>query len=74
MDNNQKKTQVKNIILFLLLAFLALALIITCSSAFASGSAFRAVCGVFVLLAGAFGIYKASRIIMEPFTKDEEKL
>lgn len=78
MNTNQKKIQVKNIILFLLLAFLALALIVTCASAFAyafeNQSAFRGICGVFAFIAGGYGIYKASRKVMEPFTKDEENL
>lgn len=74
MNKDQKKRQVWNIILFLLLAFLALALVVTCTSAFAAHSPFRAVCGAFTLVAGFYAIYKASRKVMEPFTKDEENL
>ncbi len=77
MNNNQKKMQIRNIGLFLLLALGAFALIITFSSAmsYAVGlSTFRVVCAIITLLSGAYAVYKASRLVMEPFMKDEETL
>ena len=71
------KNQIKQIALFVVLAAVALALIVTCASAFnhayAEGSVFRAVCGAVTLVAGGFGVFKASKTVMLPFTTDNNK-
>lgn len=63
---NQKT---KNTILFFVLAFVALALIITCSGAFTlayeTGAVMYAICGVTSLLFGGFSVYKFTKQIME---------
>ena len=61
--------KVKNTFLFFLLAFVALALIITCSGAFTlayeTSAAMYAICGVVSLLFGGFSVYKFTKKIME---------
>lgn len=65
--------ELKNVALFVLVAFVALALIITCSGAFTlayeTGAAMYAVCGVATLLFGGFSVYKAARKVLSLFTE-----
>ena len=72
-----KKEKIKNILCFLAVAIAAFALVITCIACFnfasEAHSDFHTVCGIITLIAGGYGVFKASRWSMEPFMHDENK-
>ena len=65
------------IIAFIAVGIAAFALVITCLGCFhfatEAHSGFHTVCGVITLIAGGYGVYKASKWSMEPFMHDENK-
>ena len=73
MQNNKKKNQVKNIILFLLSAVVAFTLLVTCATTFSSDSTFRSICGIVTLIAGAYTTYKATRVLFDKYVEDNKE-
>lgn len=73
MQNNKKKNQVKNIILFLLSAVVAFTLLVTCATTFSSDSTFRIICGIVTLIAGAYTTYKATRVLFDKYVEDNKE-
>ena len=73
MQSDKKKNRVKNITLFLLSAVVAFALLVTCATAFSSGSTFRVICGIVTLIAGAYTTYKATRVLFDKYVEDNKE-
>lgn len=75
--NNKFKKEVISVLLFLMLAFIAFSLVITCAScfgyAYVEHTPFRAVCGVVVLLAGGYAVFKAAGAILNLFRENPNK-